>query len=61
MYITSNIYTYDVSCSGYSPPEFIDSCLISNKFDIYSLGVIIIKIMAGRTGYSNSAGFPRIH
>uniref|UniRef100_A0ACD6AB74 Uncharacterized protein n=1 Tax=Avena sativa TaxID=4498 RepID=A0ACD6AB74_AVESA len=39
---------------GYSPPEFIRSNLISNKFDIFSLGVVIIKMMAGRMGYSKS-------
>jgi serine/threonine protein kinase len=42
---------YDVSCSGYSPPEYIERGMISVKFDIFSLGVIIIKIMAGRMGY----------
>jgi len=36
---------------GYIPPEFISHNLISSKFDIYSLGVVIIKIMAGRAGY----------
>ncbi|KAM0878020.1 hypothetical protein ACQ4PT_035128 [Festuca glaucescens] len=40
---------------GYLPPEYIRSNLISSKFDIFSLGVIIIKIMAGHTGYTNSA------
>lgn len=40
---------------GYLPPEYICNNLVSNKFDIYSLGVVIIKIMAGRAGYSNSA------
>jgi serine/threonine protein kinase len=44
-----------VSCSGYLPPEYIRSCLVSNKFDIFSLGVVIIKIMAGSTGYFTSA------
>uniref|UniRef100_A0A453T3H7 non-specific serine/threonine protein kinase n=2 Tax=Aegilops tauschii subsp. strangulata TaxID=200361 RepID=A0A453T3H7_AEGTS len=40
---------------GYLPPEYICNNLISNKFDIFSLGVVIIKIMAGRAGYFNSA------
>uniref|UniRef100_A0ACD5UJQ5 Uncharacterized protein n=1 Tax=Avena sativa TaxID=4498 RepID=A0ACD5UJQ5_AVESA len=40
---------------GYSPPEFIRNNLVSNKFDIFSLGVVIIKIMAGRVGYFKSA------
>ncbi|KAK1612859.1 hypothetical protein QYE76_036532 [Lolium multiflorum] len=39
---------------GYLPPEYIKNNLVSNKFDIFSLGVIMIKIMAGRTGYFNS-------
>ncbi|KAM0913778.1 hypothetical protein ACQ4PT_011948 [Festuca glaucescens] len=40
---------------GYLPPEYICNNLVSNKFDIYSLGVVIIKIMAGRAGYFNCA------
>ncbi|KAE8768358.1 Cysteine-rich receptor-like protein kinase 26 [Hordeum vulgare] len=40
---------------GYLPPEYIYYNLISNKFDIFSMGVIIMKIMAGRAGYFNSA------
>ncbi|KAM0913771.1 hypothetical protein ACQ4PT_011944 [Festuca glaucescens] len=40
---------------GYSPPEFLRSRLISNKFDIFGLGVVIIKMMAGRAGYFKSS------
>ncbi|KAM0867273.1 hypothetical protein ACQ4PT_042097 [Festuca glaucescens] len=40
---------------GYLPPEYICNNLISSKFDIFSLGVVIIKIMAGRSGYFNRA------
>ncbi|KAM0881630.1 hypothetical protein ACQ4PT_032829 [Festuca glaucescens] len=40
---------------GYIPPEYIHEGLISNKFDIFSLGVLIIKIMTGREGYFRSA------
>ncbi|XP_044399366.1 uncharacterized protein [Triticum aestivum] len=40
---------------GYLPPEYIRNYLISSKFDIFSLGVVIIKIMAGRAGYYKSA------
>ncbi|EMS45249.1 putative L-type lectin-domain containing receptor kinase S.7 [Triticum urartu] len=29
---------------GYLPPEYIEQKVISNKFDIYSLGVVIIKV-----------------
>jgi len=39
---------------GYCPPEFIKDQIISIKFDIFSLGVIIIKIMCGSTGYSRA-------
>lgn len=29
------------------PPEYIDKCHITEKFDIFSLGVIIIEIVTG--------------
>lgn len=45
-------------CSGYLPPEYIESNLISNKFDMFSLGVVMIKIIAGRCGRSKSAQMP---
>lgn len=35
------------------PPEYRGSGAISTKFDVFSLGVTIIKIMAGNTGHSN--------
>jgi hypothetical protein len=35
-----------------APPEFIRSGAVSDKHDIFSLGVIFIKIMAGNKGYS---------
>jgi hypothetical protein len=34
------------------PPEYVESGFISNKFDVFSLGTIIIKMMAGSSGYS---------
>ncbi|XP_037466730.1 uncharacterized protein LOC119338510 [Triticum dicoccoides] len=40
---------------GYMPPEYINKQIITPKFDIFSLGVIVIKIMAGRSGYSRCA------
>jgi hypothetical protein len=43
------------SCSGYWPPEFIDRGIISKKYDIFSLGVIIMKIIVGLEGYSSIA------
>jgi len=39
---------------GYMPPEYIDIGAISPKFDVFSLGVVIIKIIAGNTGYFHS-------
>ncbi|XP_037480273.1 putative receptor-like protein kinase At4g00960 [Triticum dicoccoides] len=36
---------------GFMPPEFVDGGDISNKFDVFSLGVIMIKILAGNNGY----------
>lgn len=38
---------------GYCPPEFINHQLISTKFDIFSLGVIIIEIICGTEGRSS--------
>lgn len=40
---------------GYLPPEYINQNLVSNKLDIFSMGVIIIKMMTGPAGYSRSA------
>lgn len=36
---------------GYLPPEFIRQQIISNKLDIFSLGVLIIEIMKGPMGF----------
>ncbi|KAL6596988.1 hypothetical protein ACP70R_047122 [Stipagrostis hirtigluma subsp. patula] len=44
-----------IGTHGYLPPEYIDKKMISKKFDIFGLGVVIIKIMAGTTGYFESA------
>ncbi|XBI42642.1 hypothetical protein VPH35_107499 [Triticum aestivum] len=38
---------------GYMPPEYIDEYTISKKFDVYSLGAIIIRIMDGENGHSS--------
>ncbi|EMS45452.1 Cysteine-rich receptor-like protein kinase 29 [Triticum urartu] len=38
---------------GYIPPEHINNHQISPKYDVFSLGVIIIQIMAGRKGYND--------
>ncbi len=40
------------------PPEFIKRRQISNKYDIFSLGVIILQIIAGPLGYSKCDDMP---
>ncbi|CAO2183595.1 unnamed protein product, partial [Urochloa humidicola] len=47
-----------VGTRGYMPPEYIDRKTISPKFDVFSLGVIIIQMMAGKDGYFDSAETP---
>ena len=37
-------------CSGYLAPEFVNG-VITYRFDLYSLGVIIIEILTGKKGY----------
>ncbi|VAH85973.1 unnamed protein product [Triticum turgidum subsp. durum] len=43
---------------GYVPMEFLHGNIVSNKFDIFSLGVVMIKIIAGHGGHSRSAKMP---
>jgi len=43
---------------GYMPPEYIDGQQISSKFDVYSLGVIILQVIAGRENYYRSPYMP---
>jgi serine/threonine protein kinase len=45
--ITQNPY----GTQGYQPREYIDSGEISGKFDIFSLGVIMIRVVSGPKGY----------
>jgi serine/threonine protein kinase len=47
-----------MECRGYQPPEYIDRGEISNKFDIFSLGVIMIQIISGPQGYFKYADIP---
>lgn len=54
---TNNI-SEDMETSVYMPPEFINKQQIAPKFDIFSLGVIIIQIMAGTESYSKCADTP---
>jgi serine/threonine protein kinase len=37
----------NISCRGYTAPEYIDSGEMSLKYDVYSLGVIIIELVTG--------------
>lgn len=43
-----------ILCSEYQPPEYVERRLISQKFDVFSLGVIILRIVAGKRGYSRN-------
>jgi len=43
---------------GYMPPEYINKQTISQKFDVFSLGVIIIQMMAGKEGYFDCVDTP---
>lgn len=36
---------------GYLPPEYIEGGAISDKFDVFSLGIIVINLIAGQEGY----------
>ncbi|CAO2203798.1 unnamed protein product [Urochloa humidicola] len=40
---------------GYMPPEYINGQSISPKFDVFSLGVMIIRMMAGKQGHHDCA------
>lgn len=40
------------------PPEYINRYQITSKFDVFSLGVIIIQVMAGREGYFKCGNMP---
>ena len=47
-----------MQCRGYKPPEYIDKKEISKKFDIFSLGVIIMRIVSGPNGYPKCLDMP---
>jgi len=49
MYITNWLHV--MQCRGYQPPEYIDRGEISGKFDIFSLGVVMLMIVSGPGGY----------
>jgi interleukin-1 receptor-associated kinase 1/coatomer subunit beta' len=44
--------------SGYMPPEYLFRHVVSKKLDVFSLGVIITKIIAGPKGHTRSAEMP---
>lgn len=43
---------------GFMPPEYINKQEISPKYDVFSLGAVIIQIMAGRQRYRDCGRFP---
>ncbi|OEL20857.1 putative disease resistance protein RGA4 [Dichanthelium oligosanthes] len=43
---------------GYQPPEYIERGEISKKFDIFSLGVVMIRIVSGPEGFSKCQNMP---
>ncbi|KAI4978904.1 hypothetical protein ZWY2020_015657 [Hordeum vulgare] len=49
------VATKIIGTPGYMPPEYIERCKITSKYDVFSLGVIIIRIMSGDEGYSKCA------
>jgi serine/threonine protein kinase len=42
------------SCRGYTPPEYIDNREMSVKYDVYSLGIIIIELVTGSRSIPDS-------
>jgi interleukin-1 receptor-associated kinase 1/coatomer subunit beta' len=47
-----------MSCRRYCPPEYIEHGYVSNKFDVFSLGVVMIELIAGSEGYSKAYETP---
>lgn len=42
-----------ISYSGFMPPEYINNRMVTPKNDVFSLGVIIFRLMAGENGYND--------
>ena len=40
------------------PPEYINENIISQKYDVFSLGAVILQIMAGRQSYRDCGRDP---
>ena len=50
-----------ISCSGYMPPEYINNRIESNKVDVFSLGIVILRMVAANKDcYRDHPGFSRI-
>ncbi|KAL6643591.1 hypothetical protein ACP70R_018357 [Stipagrostis hirtigluma subsp. patula] len=49
--ITDNSY----GTLKYCPPEFIEGGVVSDKFDVFSLGVVMLEIVAGPMGHTKTA------
>nr|TKW00447.1 hypothetical protein SEVIR_8G109232v2 [Setaria viridis] len=56
--LTTMITESAIETRGYQPPEFVKGDVISKEFDIFSLGVVIIKIVTGPEGYPKYDGKP---
>uniref|UniRef100_A0A0E0EQ69 Protein kinase domain-containing protein n=1 Tax=Oryza meridionalis TaxID=40149 RepID=A0A0E0EQ69_9ORYZ len=50
----TGLATVPIGSRGYLPPEYVYGGLVSRKFDTFSLGVIIIHMVAGDTEFSPS-------
>uniref|UniRef100_A0ACD5W617 Uncharacterized protein n=1 Tax=Avena sativa TaxID=4498 RepID=A0ACD5W617_AVESA len=46
----TRVTQYALGTIGYMPPEYLHYLLVSNKVDIFSMGVVITKIIAGPDG-----------
>lgn len=55
---THTCSTSIIGSLGYMPPEYIDNHIISKKSDVFSLGVIIIEIIAGERKYPDDTVTP---
>ncbi|KAM3280134.1 hypothetical protein ACQJBY_047117 [Aegilops geniculata] len=47
-----------IGTMGFMPPEYINENIISQKYDVFSLGAVIIQIMAGRQSYRDCGRDP---
>lgn len=47
-----------MECRGYLPLEYLRSGIVSDKLDIFSLGVVMLKIMAGPSNWCKHEEMP---